>query len=131
MIRRLIPLLAGLVLPFSSQAGTLTVEPVTIPELKAVYGQVEARDSVLARARIGGTIVELRVTEGDTVKAGDVIAAVKDEKIDFQIKAVDAQLLGLAASLRNALAELDRADRLIRSATFPHSCCRTRKFRPT
>ena len=49
------------------------------------------------------------------VKAGDVIAEVKDDKIDFQIKAVDAQLLGLNASLRDAEVELDRADRLVRS----------------
>lgn len=116
MIRRLIPLLlAGACLPFAAQAGTITLQPSSVPEFKAVYGQVEARDSVLARARIGGTIVDLKITEGDTVKAGDVIAVVKDEKIDFQIKAIDAQLLGLQASLKNAVAELDRAERLIKS----------------
>lgn len=116
MTRRLIPLLlAGAFLPSSAGAGTLTLQPTSIPELKAVYGQVEPRDSVLARARIGGTIVELRVTEGDTVRAGDVIAVIKDDKIDFQIKAIDAQLLGLKASLKNATAELERAERLIKS----------------
>jgi RND family efflux transporter MFP subunit len=103
-----------------AQAGNLTLERVSIPEWKAVYGQVEARDSVLARARIGGTIVDLRVTEGDRVRAGDVIAVVKDEKLDFQIKAIDAQLLGLQASLKNAQGELDRAEKLIKSgATTP------------
>jgi RND family efflux transporter MFP subunit len=107
--------LAGLWPSLPAQAGTLTLAPVTIPELKAVYGQVEARDSVLARARIGGTIVDLLATEGDSVTAGAVIAIVKDDKIDFQIKAVDAQLLGLQASLKNALAELDRAEKLIKS----------------
>lgn len=116
MIRRLIPLLlASACLPFQAQAGNLTIQPTSIPELKAVYGQVEAKDSVLARARIGGTIIDLRVTEGDMVKAGDVVAVVKDDKIDFQIKAIDAQLLGLQASLKNALAELDRAEKLIKS----------------
>lgn len=116
MTGRLIALLlAGACLPFAAEAGTLTLQPTAIPELKAVYGQVEARDSVLARTRIGGTMVDLRVTEGDTVKAGDVIAVVKDDKIDFQIKAVDAQLLGLQASLKNAQAELERTERLIKS----------------
>jgi RND family efflux transporter MFP subunit len=98
-----------------AQAANLTLERVAVPEWKAVYGQVEARDSVLARARIGGTIIDLRVTEGDTVRAGDVVAVVKDDKVDFQIKAIDAQLLGLKASLKNAQAELDRAERLIKS----------------
>lgn len=98
-----------------SHAADLKLEAVDITEMKAVYGQIQPRNSVLARTRLGGTLVELNVTEGDIVKAGDVIAEVKDDKIDFQIKAVDAQLQGLNASLRDAEVELDRADRLVRS----------------
>jgi len=98
-----------------AQAANSTLNPIVIPVWKAVYGQVEARDSVLARARIGGTIIDLRVSEGDMVRAGDVVAVVKDDKVDFQIMAIDAQLLGLKASLKNAQAELDRAERLIKS----------------
>ncbi|MFN4208400.1 MAG: efflux RND transporter periplasmic adaptor subunit [Agrobacterium albertimagni] len=98
-----------------SHAADLKLEAVDITEMKAVYGQIQPRNSVLARTRLGGTLVELNVTEGDIVKAGDVIAEVKDDKIDFQIKAVEAQLLGLNASLRDAEVELDRADRLVRS----------------
>lgn len=99
----------------AAQAADLKLEAVSIPEMKAVYGQIQPRNSVLARARIGGTVVTLNVTEGDLVKAGDVIANVKDDKIDFQIKAVDAQLQGLNASMNDAQVELDRADRLVRS----------------
>ncbi len=99
----------------ATRAAELKLEAVDIPEMKAVYGQIQPRNSVLARARLGGTLVRLDVTEGDIVKAGDVIAEVKDDKIDFQIKAVDAQLQGLNASLRDAEVELDRADRLVRS----------------
>lgn len=99
----------------AAQAADLKLETVSIPEMKAVYGQIQPRNSVLARARLGGTIVTLNVTEGDLVKAGDVIAEVKDDKIDFQIKAVDAQLQGLNASMNDAQVELDRADRLVRS----------------
>ncbi|MGE8105474.1 efflux RND transporter periplasmic adaptor subunit [Allorhizobium sp. NPDC080224] len=98
-----------------SHAADLKLEAVDITEMKAVYGQIQPRNSVLARTRLGGTLVELNVTEGDIVKAGDVIAEVKDDKIDFQIKAVDAQLQGLNASLRDSEVELDRADRLVRS----------------
>lgn len=99
----------------AAQAADLKLETVSIPEMKAVYGQIQPRNSVLARARLGGTVVTLNVTEGDLVKAGDVIANVKDDKIDFQIKAVDAQLQGLNASMNDAQVELDRADRLVRS----------------
>ena len=99
----------------AAQAADLKLEAVSIPEMKAVYGQIQPRNSVLARARLGGTVVTLNVTEGDLVKAGDVIANIKDDKIDFQIKAVDAQLQGLNASMNDAQVELDRADRLVRS----------------
>ena len=99
----------------AAQAADLKLETVSIPEMKAVYGQIQPRNSVLARARLGGTVVTLNVTEGDLVRAGDVIANIKDDKIDFQIKAVDAQLQGLNASMNDAQVELDRADRLVRS----------------
>lgn len=102
-------------MPIAATAGNLPLEATTIVEWKAVYGQVVARDSVLARARIGGTVAELKVTEGDIVKAGDVVAVVRDDKFDFQIKAIEAQLLGLEASLKNAEVELGRADKLMKS----------------
>lgn len=98
----------------AAHAGTLRVEPQTIAEWKAVYGRVEARDSVPARARIGGTVIDLKVTEGDHVNAGDVIASVKDDKIEFQVAAIDAQLLGLRASMDNAQSELARGEELIK-----------------
>lgn len=98
-------------------AGEQVVRPVAIPELKAVYGQVQARNMVLARARIPGTLTELSVSEGDVVKAGDVIARIQDDKLDFQVKAVDAQLQGLKASLNNARSDLDRARQLLKSGT--------------
>jgi len=36
-------------------AEPVTLAPVTVTEWKAVYGTVEARDRIQARARIGGT----------------------------------------------------------------------------
>lgn len=102
---------------FAAEASEVALKPVTIPEMKAVYGEVEARDRVLARARIPGTLVELTVTEGDRVKAGDVIARITDDRNAFQIRAVEAQLLGLKASLANARAELERARQLLKSGT--------------
>ncbi len=109
-------LLSALFLSGAS-AAEYRLKPAIIPEMKAVYGQVEAKDAVLARARIPGTLVELSVSEGDEVQAGDVIARIKDDRNDFQIKAVEAQLLGLKASLENEQAELDRARQLLKTGT--------------
>tara|TARA_R110002124_G_scaffold63350_6_gene172953 strand:+ start:4437 stop:5405 length:969 start_codon:yes stop_codon:yes gene_type:complete len=94
-------------------AGTLTIEPLSLPVWKAVYGQVEARNTMPARARIGGTLVSLVVSEGDAVTAGQVIGTVQDDKIGFQVTALDAQLRALTAQLDNAESELARGKTLV------------------
>jgi RND family efflux transporter MFP subunit len=94
-------------------AGSAIVEARSLTEWKAVYGRVEARETIPARARIGGTLVALAVTEGDFVKAGTKIATVRDDKIAFQIDALDAQLRSLAAQLANAESELARGKALV------------------
>lgn len=92
--------------------------PVTVserPDLKAVFGRVESRDVVPARARIGGTVTSLSVEEGSAVTAGDVIAMVVDDKLALQLGAVDARLKAIEAQLDNAKTELDRAAKLLAS----------------
>lgn len=94
-------------------AETIKVEPQQIVEWKAVYGRVEARDTIAARARIGGIVVELSVSEGDEVKAGQKIATVRDDKIAYQIDALDAQIASFEAQLATARDELDRGKALV------------------
>ena len=50
-------------------------------------------------ARIGGTVVDLSVRDGDEVKQGQQLAIVGDEKLLLQIHALDAQIEGLQAQL--------------------------------
>lgn len=97
----------------SALAGTFEVTPTSTTEWKSVYGRIEARDLVPARARIGGTVVELLVTEGDLVTQGQKIAVIRDDKLAFQVAAVDAQLASLAAQLARAEAELARGQTLV------------------
>jgi RND family efflux transporter MFP subunit len=106
----LVALMLGSVAAFSE---TVTVEPVSITEWKAVYGRIEARDRIPARARLGGTLVSLTVAEGDLVAQGDVLAEIVDEKLGFQLSALDAQSSALAAQLGNAEAELKRGEELL------------------
>lgn len=87
--------------------------PVPVTEWKAVFGRIEARDRIPARARLGGTLVSLAVAEGDAVTKGQVIAEVVDEKLGFQLKATDGQLDALQAQLGNAEAELKRGEELL------------------
>ncbi|GLQ82853.1 membrane protein [Mesorhizobium huakuii] len=106
-------LFAALLAASPALAGTLTLVPTTVTEWKAVYGRVEARDTVPARARIGGVVVDLAVTEGELVKAGQKIATVQDDKIAFQVAALDAQLRALKARLDTAQSELARGQTLV------------------
>ena len=97
-----------------ASAETPALQATTIIEWKAVYGQVQARDRSPARARLGGTLVDLTVVEGDLVKAGQPIGRIEDEKLAFQLSALAAQRSALVAQLANAQAELTRGERLLR-----------------
>ena len=105
----------------AGQAGAaeFTVKPIERPDNKAVFGRVESRDLVPARARLGGTILSLSVEEGSAVKAGDVVAVVVDDKLALQLGALDARLKALDAELRNANADLERAQKLLESGVVP------------
>ncbi|SOC13156.1 RND family efflux transporter MFP subunit [Rhodobacter sp. JA431] len=92
--------------------GGFKVEPSMLTDWKTVYGQVEAKDSIPARARLGGTLVELSVTEGDLVEAGQELGRVVDAKIAFQINAIDAQIAALESQMANAERELTRGEEL-------------------
>lgn len=106
-------LLGALLVSAPAFADTLTLAPTTVTEWKAVYGRVEARNTVPARARIGGIIIDLTVTEGEQVKAGQKIATVQDDKIAFQVAALGAQLRALQAQLATAQSELARGQTLV------------------
>jgi RND family efflux transporter MFP subunit len=111
-MRALIAMLA-LLSSVPAVAGTLTLAPTPITEWKAVYGRVEARDTVSARARIGGIVADLAVSEGDSVTEGQHLATVRDDKIAFQIAALEAQMRALQSQLATAETELTRGEALV------------------
>ncbi len=117
------PVLLALLAPALAQHAlaqeTFTVEPKTVADEKAVFATVESANVVPARARIGGTVAELSVKEGDEVKQGQVVATVGDEKLVLQLKSLDAQIAGLEAQLTQAQSDLTRAEDLYSKGTIP------------
>lgn len=111
-------LLAIILTAGSGMAETITVVPERVTEWKAVYGRIEARETVPARARLGGLVVELTVSEGDLVTAGQRLAMIRDDKIEFQIAALDAQIEALRSQLVNAESELERGVALLERGVF-------------
>lgn len=96
-------------------ADPAPLAPVLVTDWKAVYGTVETRDRSPARARIGGTLVELSVVEGNEVAAGQVLARIVDDKLDFQLAALAAQQEAVAAQLANAETDLQRGEDLLKN----------------
>ena len=91
---------------------TYLVRPVSVADEKAVFATVQSANVVPARARIGGTIVELKVRQGDHVDEGQVIAVVSDKKLGFQASSYGAQVAAAQAQLAQAKADFERAQRL-------------------
>lgn len=92
---------------------TYLVRPVMVVDEKAVFATVQSANVVPARARIGGTIVELKVRQGDQVEQGQVIAVVSDKKLGYQASSYGAQVAAAQAQLALAKTDLDRAQRLM------------------
>lgn len=103
----------GFLLAGAAQASDFAVEKHKVPDMKAMFGQVQSRDITPARTRIGGTLVSRSVDEGAQVKAGDVIAIVTDEKLALQAQSLDGQLSALESQLANANDALKRAEDLL------------------
>ncbi len=91
----------------------------SIADEKAVFATVETANVAPARARIGGTIAQLTVRQGDRVEAGQVVATVGDAKLVLQMKALDAQIAGLQAQSAKAQEDLARAQGLFERGTTP------------
>ncbi|MDI1365521.1 MAG: efflux RND transporter periplasmic adaptor subunit [bacterium] len=89
-------------------AGRLTLRAQRVADLKPVPATLTTRDMAEARARIPGVLVALAVREGDQVRQGQVIARIKDDRINLQTGALDAQVAAAAAEAGRAQADLAR-----------------------
>lgn len=76
----------------TADAGEFVVRSTTITQMKAVFGQVESHTVVPSRARIGGTVREIRVSEWSEVNERYVIAVVVDDKIALELQAAGSKI---------------------------------------
>ncbi len=114
------PVLATLVLAGPARAqvpppAAFTVALAPLADEKAVFATVESRNVVPARARIGGTVLELAVDDGDEVTEGQRIAVIGDDKLRLQLRALEAQIAGLTSQLEQARADFARMGALSRN----------------
>lgn len=105
----------------SAQEATHSVEQSIVEDRKAVFATVQSVDVVTARARIGGTVVELLVDEGSTVKAGQRIARVVDEKLALQMKSLNARIQSQVSQRDLAKTALARLEKLFTTGAVPRA----------
>ncbi|MGD0641357.1 MAG: efflux RND transporter periplasmic adaptor subunit [Roseiarcus sp.] len=113
-MRRLV-FLAALLLPTPpgfAAAERFVVHPSEIQDQKAVVATVEPVHQLVARARIGGTIVSLKVKEGDSAAAGEQLATVADPKLLIQMQALDSRIESQASQADKAKTDYDRVEEL-------------------
>ena len=104
---------------FPAHAEEFTVYKRLMEDRKAVTATVESADTLLARARIGGTVGSLETDEGDRVTAGQQLALIGDRKLALQIEGQDARMQSLKATRDNAEVEFRRAEQLFAAGIIP------------
>lgn len=92
-------------------AYVVKAEPVA--DEKSVFATVQSTYTVPARVRTAGTILSLKVRQGDYVTQGQIIATVADPKLALQSNSYAAQVAAARAQLEQAKADFGRAQRLI------------------
>lgn len=98
--RMLLILLAVVAVAFFVWRGFFA-NPAVPDSIVALSGRIEGDDSAIA-PKTAGRILEVRVREGDTVKAGSVIAVLDDDQVRAQEQAAQAALAAAAANARSA-----------------------------
>ncbi len=103
----------------SGRRGGMPQVPVTTAVVKSgemkVYlrelGTVTAWDTATVHSRVDGLLLKFDVTEGQRVKAGDIVAELDSSTYEFALEQAQGQLLRDQALLNNATKDVDRYSR--------------------
>jgi RND family efflux transporter MFP subunit len=95
-------------------AEEFSIHTSHVDDRKAVIATVEPVHLLVARARIGGTIIRVNVKEGDRIAAGAEVATVVDQKLALQMQALDSRIKSQQAQRDQAKIDFDRVQELMR-----------------
>lgn len=87
----------------------------------AFVGTIQPRQSTDLAFRVGGRVVSRKVSVGDSVKKGDVIAMLDTQSLALAVKAAEANLAGLRTQSANASLTLQRQGALLAQQTAAKS----------
>lgn len=110
-------------LTFATAAQPVATKPVAtaasydviyreVPQTISAEGLVEAVRQSTVAAQISGQIVELRVSAGDSVKAGQILARIDQRAAQQALSGSQSQVAEALASLSNATRSYERSKKL-------------------
>ncbi len=89
------------------------VQTQTVPNYQTGVGSVTAAQTVIVKARIDGQLEKIGFSEGQDVKAGQLLAQIDARSLQAQLAQAQAQKARDAALLNNARADLQRYTTLV------------------
>ncbi|MCP5704977.1 MdtA/MuxA family multidrug efflux RND transporter periplasmic adaptor subunit [Klebsiella pneumoniae] len=95
------------------QAATATSEAV--PRYLSGLGTVTAANTVTVRSRVDGQLLAIHFTEGQQVKAGDLLAEIDPSQFKVALAQTQGQLAKDQATLANAHRDLARYQQLVKT----------------
>lgn len=95
------------------QAATATSEAV--PRYLSGLGTVTAANTVTVRSRVDGQLLAIHFTEGQQVKAGDLLAEIDPSQFNVALAQAEGQLAKDRATLANARRDLARYQQLVKT----------------
>lgn len=96
-------------------------EPRDVRPSEQFNGRAEAKDSVDLMARVEGFLEKRAFTEGETVKAGQLLFQLEKAPFVATVQQREADVARAQAEERNARVQLDRAKQLLRTQNIPQS----------
>jgi multidrug efflux system membrane fusion protein len=91
---------------------TVEVKKADVPVTADAVGTVQALNTVTVRTQVDGRLMELRFSDGQDVKKGDVLAVIDARTYQAQYDSAVAKKAQDEAQLANAKIDLDRYTRL-------------------
>ena len=104
--------------------GTIPVVVATstkgdLPVFYNGLGSVNAFNTVTVRSRIDGQLINVAFKEGQTVKAGDVLAEIDPRPYQVQLEQAEGQLARDVAQQQDAIVNLERYTMLYKEGVIP------------